>query len=114
MSALYENIQALCVSNNISGAKLCSDLKISKSVLTSLKQGRTKSLSSEHIQMIAEYFSVTVDYLFKEHKDILSENATSHCDESESDLAVVIKLITKLNKSDLFLLRKLLERLTSK
>ena len=61
MSTLYENIKELCEAKGISGGKMCLEIGISKSTLTSLKNGRTKAIKTENIQKIADYFGVSVD-----------------------------------------------------
>ena len=63
MSSLYETIQNLCQSRNIRPGRLCSDLRLSRGLMTDLKMGRKKSLSAETAQKIASYFSVSVGYL---------------------------------------------------
>ena len=50
MSTLYENIKELCEAKGISGGKMCLEIGISKSTLTSLKNGRTKAIKTENIQ----------------------------------------------------------------
>ena len=66
MGILYENIMALCESRGISGGKLCTEIGISKGIITDLKYGRQKSLSASTAQKIADYFGVTVGYLLGE------------------------------------------------
>lgn len=63
MCTLYENIITLCKSKGITGSKMCSDLGISRSILTGLKNGTKKSVSSETLQRFADYLGVTTDYL---------------------------------------------------
>lgn len=63
MSDLYDNISNLCSSAGISVGKLCSEISVSRGNLSDLKMGRIKSLSSEKLQKIADYFGVSVDYL---------------------------------------------------
>ena len=41
MGSLYDTIFALCESRGIKGGKMCTDLGISKGLLTDLKMGRT-------------------------------------------------------------------------
>ena len=65
MATLYENIISLCESRGIKGGKLCVDLGISKSTLTSLKTGRTQNISMENAKKIAAYFNVPVEDLYK-------------------------------------------------
>lgn len=40
---------------------MCVDLGLSKSLMTDLKSGRKKGITSETAQKIADYFSVSVD-----------------------------------------------------
>lgn len=63
MSTLYENIKLYCDKTGISGAKLCADAGISKSTLTSLKNGRTKKISTDNLAKMAVRLGVSVDEL---------------------------------------------------
>lgn len=63
MSTLYENIRFYCDRAGISGAKLCADTGISKSTLTSLKNGRTKKISTDNLSKMAVRLGVSVDEL---------------------------------------------------
>lgn len=74
MSILYENISKLCKERDISGYKLCTDLHLSKSILTDLKMGRKKSISAETASKIANYFNVSVDYLLGKETSTSVEN----------------------------------------
>jgi len=63
MGTLYENIMALCNERGIKGGKMCTDLGISKGLLTDLKMGRRSGISAKTADKIASYFGVTVGYL---------------------------------------------------
>ena len=63
MSSLYETIQNLCQRHNIRPGRLCTELGLSRGLMTDLKMGRKKSLSAETAQKIAAYFGVSVGYL---------------------------------------------------
>lgn len=63
MGNLYEIIQSLCDGKGIRPGKLCSDLGLSRGLMTDLKMGRKKSVSAETAQKIAAYFGVSVGYL---------------------------------------------------
>ena len=60
MNTIYENIMKLCEQHGISGAKMCNDIGVGKSLLSSLKSGRTKSINTKTAVKIAEYFDVPV------------------------------------------------------
>ena len=63
MCKMYEIIEALCQSQGIRPGKLCTELGIRRSILSDLKNGRTKQLSAENLGKIAAYFCVSTDYL---------------------------------------------------
>ena len=77
MGTLYENIIALCSERGIKGGKLCTDIGMSKGILTDLKMGRQTGISAANAQKIASYFGVSVGYLLgEEEKDIKKEQPT--------------------------------------
>lgn len=63
MGNLYNTILELCESKGIKGGKMCTDLGISKGLLTDLKMGRRTGVSAATAQKIAAYFGVSVGYL---------------------------------------------------
>lgn len=83
MGTLYENIIALCDERGIKGGKMCTDLGISKGLLTDLKMGRRTGLSAANAQKIAGYFGVTVGYLLGEE----SKKAPALTAKDERDIA---------------------------
>lgn len=60
MSDIYKNIDELLQEKGISGAKLCTDLGMSRSFMTELRKGRIKSIRMETAQKIAQYLDVPV------------------------------------------------------
>lgn len=62
MADMYEKIKSLCDASGIKPAKLCKDAGIPKSTLSELKQGRTKTLSTQTLSKIAAYFNVSLGY----------------------------------------------------
>lgn len=71
MATLYENLKLLCDQRGIKPGKMCVDIGASKSLMTGLKAGRTKSINAETAQKIADYFGVSVDYLLNGPDDVL-------------------------------------------
>lgn len=63
MGTLYENINGLCKERGITGGKMCTDLGISKGLVTDLKMGRRTGVSAKTADKIATYFHVSVGYL---------------------------------------------------
>lgn len=63
MENLYESIEALCVRRGIRPGRLCSDLGLSRGLITDLKMGRKKTVSAETAQKIAAYFGISVGQL---------------------------------------------------
>ena len=72
MADLYENIAKLCRNHGITGGRLCTELGFSRSTLSDLKAGRINSLSSQKLQKIADYFSVSVDTLLTGEEPVLT------------------------------------------
>ena len=68
MGTLYENIIALCNERGIKGGKMCTDIGMSKGILTDLKMGRQSGISAANAQKIASYFGVSVGYLLGEEE----------------------------------------------
>lgn len=68
MGTLYETINRLCEERGIKGGKMCTDLGISKGLLTDLKMGRRAGVSAVTAQKIANYFGVSVGYLLGEEE----------------------------------------------
>ena len=77
MSNLYDNIQNLCARKGIRPGRLCTDLGISRSLMTDLKMGRKKSISADTAQKIAAYLGVSVSHLLGQEEasqtDILDQ-----------------------------------------
>ncbi len=70
MVTLYERLSDLCNEKGVKGARMCTDLGISKSLMTDLKMGRKKGINAPTAQKIASYFGVSVGYLLgEEEKD---------------------------------------------
>lgn len=63
MSELYKRIEELCNENHVNITTMCKDSGASRASLTDLKKGRKQNLSTETLNKIAKYFSVSVDYL---------------------------------------------------
>lgn len=59
---MYDKIEKLCNQRGIKIGRLCQDLKIHRSVLSELKSGRTKRLSTETLDKLSKYFGVSIDY----------------------------------------------------
>lgn len=77
MNDLYENIQSLCQEKGIRPGFLCSELGLSRGLMTDLKMGRKKGINAQTAQKIAAYFGVSVGYLLGQEdeaaQDILDE-----------------------------------------
>ena len=63
MNETYSRIEALCRSRGMNITEMCKKCSIPRASLTDFKMGRNKSLSASTLQKIAEYFSVSVEYL---------------------------------------------------
>ena len=92
MVTLYETLSDLCKEKGIKGGRMCTDLGISKSLMTDLKSGRKKGVNAETAQKIASYFGVSVGYL-------LGEEEKEEKPTTEDELSENIKLLVDFVKS---------------
>lgn len=108
MVTLYERLTDLCKNKGIKGGRMCTDLGISKSLMTDLKSGRKKGINAETAQKIASYFGVSVGYLLGEEEkekkptvedDELSENMQLLIDFARSVPEDKAELVLKVMKS---------------
>jgi transcriptional regulator with XRE-family HTH domain len=75
MIFVYDLIEELCMRKGINITTLCRECKIPRSSLTDYKKGRIKSLSTDTICKIADYFDVSVGYLCGGEHSKLDEEA---------------------------------------
>ena len=104
MGTLYKKIISLCEEKGIKGGKMCTDIGMSKGILTDLKMGRQSGISTANAQKIASYFGVSVGYLLGE-EETTKEIETAN--ESLSDIIIalsndnelldIVEMVTKLD-----------------
>lgn len=110
MGILYDNIISLCNERGIKGGKMCTDIGMSKGILTDLKMGRQTGISAANAQKIASYFGVSVGYLLGEEEkedkkekptddDRLSENMKMLIDFAKSVPEDKVELVLKLMRT---------------
>lgn len=56
----YEIIKSICDEFCVAPSKMCEDIGLSKSLMSSLKSGRTKGINEKTAQAIADYFNVSL------------------------------------------------------
>lgn len=94
MCELYNRLLSLCNKKGVSGAKMCRECGVSKSLMSDLKYGRRDTISSDTAVKIAEYFGITVEEVLKGIK-----KQPTPVFESELD-AALIKMLTDLTPSE--------------
>lgn len=94
MGNLYNTIIALCEERGIKGGKMCTDIGMSKGILTDLKMGRQTGISAANAQKIASYFDVSVGYLLGEEDK--KEKSTAQDDGLSDKMMELIDCIKKL------------------
>ena len=65
---LHTIITTLCDKKGVTPAKMCRDIGVTKSMMSDLKYGRISSVSQKNLELIADYFGVSVDYLLGKTK----------------------------------------------
>lgn len=105
MSTLYENIISLCEKKGVKGGKMCTDLGISKGLLTDLKMGRRSGVSAVTAQKIASYFDVSVGHLLGEEKnpDTRSSDLDTRLLDSDNKVLQKESINSKITPSPLTL-----------
>lgn len=63
MYDLYENIRSLCKERGTNVSAMCLAVGVSKSIMSDLKNGRKKTLSSSTLEKFANFLGVSVDTL---------------------------------------------------
>lgn len=95
MATLYERIHFLCEQKGIKGARMCTDLGFSKSLMTDLKMGRKKGVNADTAQKIASYFDVSVGYLLGEEDK--KEKAPEAGASREQKYEIIFNLLSGLS-----------------
>ena len=75
MLFVYDLIEELCIKKGINVTTLCKECRIPRSTMTDYKKGRIKSLSTDTLCKIADYFDVTVGYLCGSPMPVATEEA---------------------------------------
>lgn len=88
MTSLYETLSMLCASRGITGAQMCRDLGMSKSLITDLKSGRKKGVNAQTAQKIANYFGVSVGYLLGEETENVPATNDRHVTDEDIKFAL--------------------------
>lgn len=63
MGELYERIESLCARQGVRPGRMCSELGLSRGLMTDLKMDRKKTLNAETAAKIAAYLDVPVETL---------------------------------------------------
>lgn len=105
MGTLYENIIELCDKRGIKGGKMCTDIGMSKGILTDLKMGRQTGISATNAQKIASYFGVSVGYLLGEEE---KEKPTVNDDELSENMKQLIEFAKSVPEDKVELVLKLM------
>lgn len=89
MGKLYENINSLCAKKGIKPSRMCSDIGISRGLVTDLKMGRKSGVTAVTAQKIASYFNVSVGYLLGEEEQ--NEKPLVNGDEELTEYLEMLK-----------------------
>ena len=108
MGTLYENIISLCNERGIKGGKLCTDIGMSKGILTDLKMGRQTGISAANAQKIASYFGVSVGYLLGEEEKEAKKEQPIENDGLSNDRKAFINKVTQMSDAEFDRLKQIL------
>lgn len=107
MGTLYENIITLCEEKGIKGGKMCTDIGMSKGILTDLKKGRQAGISAANAQKIASYFGVSVGYLLGEEEK--EEKPTVEDDELSENIKMLVDFVKTVPEDKVELVLKVMK-----
>ena len=100
---------------------MCTDIGISKSMLSDLKMGRKKTLSAETLAKIADYFDVSVEYLMgkdQKEKPLVNddEELTEYLEQlrTRPELKMMFQLTKDATKEDVEKAVKVIEAMLGK
>jgi transcriptional regulator with XRE-family HTH domain len=108
LGTLYENIIALCNERGIKGGKMCTDIGMSKGILTDLKMGRQSGISAANAQKIASYFGVSVGYLLGEEQKKETATQGDGLSESKKQLLALAESCTEEDAEKLLQMMQIL------
>lgn len=81
MSEVYNRIEALCKARGVSITRMCRESGASRSALGDLNTGRSETLSTKTLALVADYFGVSIDELMG-IKKAPAENGEGATDEA--------------------------------
>jgi len=120
MDNIYEIINELCKSSGINITILCKEASIPRSLLSEFKAGRTKALSIDTLNKIANHFDVSVDYLMGKSnikKPLVNgdEELTEYLEELKNrpEMRMLFKLSSGASKEDVEKAVKIIEALSN-
>lgn len=64
MQTIYARIEECCRKKGVNVTEMCRACGIPRASLSDFKNGRKKTLSMETLSKMADYFAVSVDYLY--------------------------------------------------
>ena len=100
MSTVYDRICAVCTLRGTTPGAVCDKLGMRRAILSDLKSGKTKSLGSDKIAMIARHLRVSCDYL------ITGEEFFMDCSFDEQQLLNAWRTCTHAERENVaFILR---------
>lgn len=84
MDSVYERIEQLCRQAGVSITDMCRQAGVSRGAVTDFKMGRTRMLSTDTLQKIADYFGTTLDFLLgQQTQSPPAEGQGSHGDADD-------------------------------
>ena len=117
----YENFEKLCIANGIKPGTVSKATGISTATLTSWKQGKYTP-KSDKLQIIADYFNVSLDYLMNgEEKDTtepyyLNDDARDMAQFmfENPEYKVLFDASRKVKKEDIQFVKEMIDRMSTR
>lgn len=107
MEDLYKRIEDLCKDRDQSILGMCKAAGIGQGIMSDLKSGRSKSLSSKTLQKLSVYFGVSVAYLLGETDE---KRSPAYTDDLTPEEALVIKFYREASPDIKLAIQKIITR----
>lgn len=122
MDDLYTRIENMCKSAGTNVTTMCREAGVPRSALSDYKAGRIKSLSTDKLSKISNYFGVSIDYLLgnteQKEKPLVNEDEelTEYLDELKNrpEMKMLFSLAKGATKEDVEKAVKIIETLLEK
>lgn len=114
-ASLYETLSELCEKKGVTPYRMCKDIGIPSSLMTDLKAGRRKGITTTTADKIATYFSVSLEVLLGKETE-KDDELQVYLEElkNREEMRMLFSLAKDASKEDVEKAVKIIEALSGK